>query len=543
MDERDRTELRRDLGLVDLMSFGVGATIGSGIFVLVGVVAAVHTGPAVLISLMISGLCAMLSALSYAELSSMVPVSGASYVYVYISLGELAAWLTVWTLILEFLIGASTVSVGWSSYIVSIFYDAFKVKIPVSISSSPVKWDNSIQKFVKVQGAMFNLPATLIVTILTGIILLGSKQSARINTIITFVKLIVIVVFVFASIQYINRENYAPFVPEQKNGEFGVIGIFKGAQEMFFAYLGFDIISTSAQEARNPQRDMPIAIGVSLTVCVICYCVVSVILTGIAKYTELNTASPISAALAPHKNTRWLRIFVDIGILSGLTSVVLIMLMAQGRMFISVANDGLLPPLFRRINKWSRTPVYSQLIIGGVSAICAGLLPVDILGDLTSLAAILVFLIVHISVIVLRYKHPRAARGFTIPFGLAIPIFGIAISMVLIVLSGKQSIARISIWLGIGILVYLIYGRWHSKLNLIASDAEHKLQENSQSGAGLQKTDTSLAYLKTDELSSGTGSGRTSNIFETFSRGNGPLTKSQVRHPTQEIKVSSPIPI
>ncbi|KAJ1675025.1 hypothetical protein EV182_002086 [Spiromyces aspiralis] len=407
----------------------------------------------------------MLSALSYAEFASMFSVSGSTYTYTFTTLGELAAWMVSWDLILEFLIGSAAVAVGWSSYITRLFADAFNVSLPISVTTSPVRWNNRANRFEIVSGAIINIPAILVIILLTSVLVLGTKQSARLNTVVTIAKILVIIIFIFASIKYIDRANYVPFVPPQTGGEYGVLGIFKGAQQMFFAYLGFDAISTAAQEAKHPQRDIPIAIIVSLLVSITCYSSVSVILTGLAPYDSLNTPSPISTALTGHPNTRWIRIIVDLGIIAGLTTVVMILLMAQSRMFLSVAGDGLLPHFFRRVNRRFQTPIHSQIAIGAVSAVCAGFLPIDILGDLTSLATILAFLIVHVGVIIMRFSQPNAQRSFRIPGHISVPILGAAVSVLLIVLSGVQSIIRMLVWLGIGLLVYVVYGRWHSHLN------------------------------------------------------------------------------
>ncbi|KAJ1910856.1 hypothetical protein H4219_006106 [Mycoemilia scoparia] len=464
--ESNSQALKRTLGKLDLIAVGIGAIIGTGIFVLTGTAAAVHAGPSIIISFLVAGLASALAAFSYSEMASMIPVSGSAYTFTSATMGEFMAWVIGWDLILEYLVGSATVAAGFSGYIVNFFADAFKVKLTPKTTRAPLKWNSKENKFEVVKGSYVNIPAIFIVALVTAILVFGIRESSTVNTIIVTIKLIVIILFIFGSIKYVNRDNYTPFVPERDHGEYGAIGIFKGAQQVFFAYIGFDAVSCTAQECKNPQKDLPWGICISLVVCTSLYVAVSAVLTGIANYTTLNVPAPISFALEGFANTRWLRIIIDLGAIAGLTSVILVLLMAQPRIFWSMARDGLFPRILGRTHHRFKTPYVPTLICGTVTAVLAGFLPIDVLGDMTSVGTLLAFALTQIGVMIMRYTDPNAQRGFKVPFGpYVLPPIGAAICILLLVLSGKQPIMRLFIWLGIGIIIYVVYGYRHSRIN------------------------------------------------------------------------------
>ncbi|KAJ1918462.1 hypothetical protein IWQ60_007497 [Tieghemiomyces parasiticus] len=468
MAEGDTSKMRRTLSAWDLTFLGVGCIIGGGIFVLTGVAAAKYAGPAIIISFIVAAVCAALAAFSYSELASMVPISGSAYTYTYATMGEFMAWIIGWDLILEYLVGAATVAVSWSSYLVAFFSDAFHVTLDPRTTSSPVIWTDS--SFVTT-GNIINIPAILIVLIVTLVLVLGVRESAMVNTIAVVIKVLVVLIFVFGACGRVNPDNYKPFIPPAEDGKYGGLGIIKGAKTVFFAYIGFDAVTTAAQEAKNPKRDLPIGIIASLVICTTLYIATAAVVVGLRPYYELDVAHPISFALEQMSNTRWLRIIVDIGAIAGLLSVMLILMMGQPRIFHTMAKDGLLPRVFSRLHPRFRTPFVPTILTGVCCAVLAGFLPVDILGDMTSVGTLLAFLLVHIGVIILRFTRPEMPRGFRVPLGpFVFPVLGSLISIALIVLSDPSTIYRLFIWLGIGVIVYAIYGRRHSKVNFPTND-------------------------------------------------------------------------
>ncbi|RKP34273.1 cationic amino acid transporter [Dimargaris cristalligena] len=468
--EGNASTMKRSLTAWDLTMIGVGAIIGGGIFVLTGVAAAKYAGPAIIVSFIIAGVCAGIAAFSYSELASMVPISGSAYTYTYATMGELLAWIIGWDLILEYLVGAATVAVSWSSYLVALFKDAFGVTLDPRTTSGPVIWDGST--FVRT-GNIINIPAILIVLLITVVLVVGIQESARLNMAAVLIKVLVVLIFIFAACGRVDPANYKPFVPPAQDGKYGGLGIIRGAKTVFFAYIGFDAVSTAAQEAKNPKRDLPIGIISSLIICTTLYIATAAVVVGLRPYYELDVAHPISFALENMSNTRWLRILVDIGAVAGLLSVMLILMMGQPRIFHTMAKDGMLPSLLARIHPRFRTPYIPTIITGVCCAVLAGFLPVDLLGDMTSVGTLLAFFLVHAGVIILRFTNPDMPRGFRVPLGpFVLPVLGGAISIALIVLSEPTTIYRLFAWLGIGLIVYAIYGHRKSHLNFPRENEE-----------------------------------------------------------------------
>jgi len=457
--------LKRSLGALDLVTLGIGAIIGTGIFVLTGHAAARNAGPAVALSFVVAGVAATFAGLCYAEMASMIPVSGSAYTYAYATMGELVAWIIGWDLILEYLVSAAAVSVGWSGYAVAFLHDTFGVDLPRAWSSAPVLWSEGHQRF-EATGAFLNVPAVVISGAVTMLLVRGIKESARINTIIVFVKVAVVLLFIAFAAGFVRTSNWHPFVPPNEGafGRFGVSGVFQGATMVFFAYIGFDAVSTAAQEARNPQRDLPIGILVSLAICTVLYIAVSLILTGVVPYTHLNVAHPIALGVEA-TGQRWLAVAVEVGAIAGLSSVMLVMLMGQPRIFFSMAHDGLFPPVAAKVHERFGTPYVTTILTGAVCAVAGGILPIDILAELTSIGTLFAFVLVSIGVMILRIKKPEIPRTFRVPGGTyVVPILGILTSGTLMYTATTATIVRLFVWMAIGLAIYFIYGRKHSKL-------------------------------------------------------------------------------
>ncbi|PVU98724.1 hypothetical protein BB559_001344 [Furculomyces boomerangus] len=419
--------------------------------------------PAIVISFVIAGIVSAISAFSYAEMSSMIPIAGSAYTYALSTMGELAGWIVGWDLMLEYLVGGSTVAVGWSGYLVHAFDVFWGVTLNKATTQTPIKYEKD--KFSIVKGVYVNIPAMLILVIITSILVFGIRESSIFNNIIVATKLIVILLFIFGGIKYINKANYTPFIPPTKGGDFGGIGILRGAQKVFFAYIGFDSVSTTAQEAKNPKRDLPIGIIASLIVCTALYIATCLVLCGVRKYTELNSDAPIPDSLKVHPGTRWLQILIYIGALAGLTSVLLIGLLAQPRLFMSMANDGMMPQAFARLHPKFKTPAFPTILGGGICIVLSGFLPVDLLGDMTSVGTLLAFGFVNVAVIIARYTMPDQPRSFKVPFGpFVLPVFGTIICFALIVISGVSTIIRLLVWMAIGLIVYFTYSRKRSRI-------------------------------------------------------------------------------
>jgi APA family basic amino acid/polyamine antiporter len=456
--------LKRELTAKNLIALGIGAIIGTGIFVLTGTAAANFAGPAIILSFVISGIGCVFAGLCYAEFASMIPIAGSAYTYSYATLGEFVAWIIGWDLILEYLFASSTVAVGWSGYFVSLLKD-FGIVIPEKISQAP--FSHIPGQGWEATGSLVNFPAVALVLMITALLVVGIKESTRVNNIIVIVKVAVVLLFIGFGISFINVDNWTPFIPENagKFGSFGISGIFTGAGVIFFAYIGFDALSTAAQETKRPARDMPIGILVSLAVCTVLYIAVAAVLTGIVNYKELNVAAPIALAIdRAGDSLLWLRPLIKIGALAGLTSVVLVMLMGQPRIFFAMAKDGLLPKSFAKVHPRFGTPHITTMITGCVAAIVAGLLPINILGELVSIGTLLAFVIVCASVVVLRKTNPDVPRPFKTPFSPWIPIAGVLICMAQMYALPADTWYRLAGWMALGLLIYFFYGRKRSKL-------------------------------------------------------------------------------
>ena len=419
--------LKRALGPVNLTSLGIGGIIGAGIFVLTGHAAAQYAGPAIVLSFILAGIACAFAGLCYAEFASMIPVSGSAYTYGYATLGELVAWIIGWDLILEYLFAAGTVAVGWGGYVVSFLKD-FGITIPVAFTSAPynhvtppdAQWWNLWQLFVKgwvSTGAVLNVPAMVIVGVITILLVIGIKESANFNNLIVALKLAVILTFIGVGAAYINKNNWHPFVPViDATGNFGWHGVLRAAGVIFFAYIGFDAVSTAAQESKNPQRNLPIGLLASLAICTVLYIAVSLVLTGVVNYTKLNVPAPIAVAvnsLGP--SLAWLTFFIKIGAIAGLSSVILVMMLAQARIFYAMSKDGLLPPIFSVVHPKFRTPWIAQILTGAVAMLIAGLFPIGLLGELVSIGTLLAFAIVCAGIFVLRFTDPQIPRPFRVP--------------------------------------------------------------------------------------------------------------------------------
>jgi APA family basic amino acid/polyamine antiporter len=496
-EARTDQSLKRALGPVNLTALGIGAIIGAGIFVLSGPAAAKYAGPAIAISFVLAGLACAFAGLCYAEFAAMIPMSGSAYTYAYATLGEFVAWIIGWDLILEYLFAAATVAVGWSGYVVSLLKD-FGIVIPPEFSAAigthliqiPATLATALKindgwtainpdllNQIKLAGAdpatlaqvtaIFNVPAMLIILAVTLLLVLGIKESATFNNVIVAVKLTVILTFIAIGFAFINRHNWHPFVPPAiRPGVFGWGGVLRGAGVIFFAYIGFDAVSTAAQEAKNPQRDMPIGMLASLGICTVLYIAVALVLTGVVNYQTLNVPAPIAVAVdAFGKNFGWLRTLVKIGAIAGLSSVILVMLLGQPRIFYCMAKDGLLPEMFSSVHPKFKTPWVAQIFTGGVAMLVAGLFPIGLLGELVSIGTLLAFAIVCAGVLVLRKINPGIHRPFRTPAVWLVAPLGILFCGWLMSALPGDTWLRLIIWMAIGLVIYFTYGHRHSKLH------------------------------------------------------------------------------
>lgn len=439
--------LKRTLTAKDLIILGVGAIIGAGIFVLTGIAAAKYAGPAIVLSFVFAGIACALAALCYSELAAMIPVSGSAYSYAYATMGELMAWIIGWDLILEYALASSTVAIGWAGYLNS-FLNSIDVHLPSFLTTAYLA--DPSQGFI-------NLPAVIIVLLLTGLLVVGIRQSAIFNFVMVLIKLAVIVVFIIAGAGHIQTENWSDFTP------FGFGGVLTGAGVIFFAYIGFDAVSTAAQEAINPKRDVPIGIIGSLIVCTVLYILVAGVLTGVISYTELNVAAPIAVAV-DHIGMSWLSPIIKLAAIAGLTSVMLVLLMGQSRIFYAMANDRLLPPLFAEIHPQFQTPHLSTIVVGFAVALLAGFMPIEKLGELVSIGTLFAFVLVCGGVLVLRTSHPELPRHFKCPAVPVVPIAGILVCLGLMAGLPLDTWVRLVVWLLIGFAIYFGYGIKHSQL-------------------------------------------------------------------------------
>ena len=488
--------LKRVLGPFNLTMLGIGAIVGAGIFVLTGHAAAELAGPAIVLSFVLAGIACTFAGLCYAEFAAMIPVSGSAYTYGYATLGEFVAWIIGWDLIIEYLFAASTVAVGWSGYAVSFLYDlgisvpklsaaagTQLIEIPRTVAQSVHMYAGwwvakpELLDQIKAAGidpatlahatAAFNVPAVIIVFVITLLLVIGIKESAAFNNVIVVIKVSVILAVVGVGVFYINKANWQPFIPENtgKWGHFGWSGVLRAAGVIFFAYIGFDAVSTAAQESKRPQRDMPIGILGSLGICTVLYIAVSLVLTGIVSYTKLGGPAPIAVAVdSLGSSVAWLRPIVKLGALAGLSSVILVMLLGQPRIFYTMAKDGLLPPVFSAVHPRFRTPWIAQIVTGVFAMLMAALFPIGLLGELVSIGTLLAFAIVCAGVFVLRFTDPNIHRPFRTPvFWLTAPL-GVAFCIFLMIGLPIDTWLRLFIWMAIGLVIYFSYSRRHSKL-------------------------------------------------------------------------------
>ncbi|HEU4681094.1 MAG TPA: amino acid permease [Gemmatimonadales bacterium] len=454
--------LKRALGPLNLTALGIGAIIGTGIFVLTGTVAAQNAGPAVVLSFALAGIASIFAALCYSEFASVVPMAGSAYTYSYATLGEFVAWIIGWDLVLEYALSATTVAIGWSGYIVSFLKD-LGIHIPAQFQAARgtvvTLADGSTAT------ALFNIPAVLIIAIVTTLLVVGIKESASVNNVIVFIKLAVVVLFIVLTVRHINPDNWTPFIPPNTGDRenFGFSGVVAGAAIVFFAYIGFDAVSTAAQEAKNPQRDMPIGIIGSLIICTVLYIAVSAIATGVMPYQQLDVPDPI-ARVADYAGLGVFASLIKMGAIAGLTSVILVQLLGQSRVFYSMSRDGLLPPFVQKIHPRFRTPYITSIVTGLAVAIPAAILPVRDAAKLVSIGTLLAFVIVCSGVLVLRIREPNLHRPFKTPFVWFVAPAGALSAAYLMFYLDLQTWLRLGTWLAIGLAIYFIYGRTHSRL-------------------------------------------------------------------------------
>jgi len=456
--------LKRSLTGWNLTLLGIGAIIGAGIFVLTGQGAALYAGPAVVYSFLFAALICVFAAFCYAEFASLIPIAGGPYSYAYATLGEFAAWTIGWVLTFEYLFSAATVAVGWSGYLSSFLGD-FGLHLPEFLASSPFAYDVATGWYKT--GAIINLPSALLMAFIGGMIAIGIQAAARLNSIMVAIKMIVILLFIGCGIFYVKSANWVPFIPENTGafGEFGFTGILRGAGVVFFAYIGFDALSTLAQEARDPQKDMPVGMVSSLSVSAICYVLIALVLTGIVSYKLLDTPAPFSVAVdALGPSFLWLRYVIKFGILLAIPSVVLVMLLGQTRIVYTIAHDGLLPKAFGKVHKKYSTPFFNTIFLTGLGEVLCGLFPVGILGQLVSMGTLLAFLIVCFGVIVLRYKQPSLRRPFKVPFFPWIPLAGVFACLIQMIFLPRISWVLLVTWVFVGYIIYFSYGVRNSHL-------------------------------------------------------------------------------
>ena len=452
--------LNKTLGPFSLVGLGIGCIIGAGIFVLTGKAAASYAGPAIALSFVLSGVACAFVGLCYAELAAMIPASGSAYTYAYATVGEVFAWIIGWDLILEYGMGAATVAVGWSGYFVSLL-GSLGVHVPPEWAAAS---GEAVRLADGTQGtAIVNLPAVLIVLLLTGLLMFGTKESTRVNNVMVAFKLFVVVIVIGVGAFYVSRANWTPFIPENTGtfGSFGWSGILRGSSVVFFAYIGFDAVSIAAQEAKLPQRDMPIGILGSLVICTILYVLMSLVMTGMVPYTKLGVADPVAVAIDA-TGIGWLSVLVKFAALAGLTTVIFVLLFGQARILFSIAEDRLLPAFFGEVHPKFRTPFASQALIGVVVAAIAASFPIGLLGEMVSIGTLFAFLLVCVAVMHLRRSSPVTNRPFRTPGVPWVPLLGIAFSLLLMLGLPLATWLRLLVWLAIGLAIYFGYGHRHS---------------------------------------------------------------------------------
>lgn len=458
--------LKRTLGAGGLIALGIGAIIGAGLFSITGMAAANHAGPAITISFIVAALGCLFAGLCYAEFASMIPVAGSAYTYSYATMGEFIAWIIGWDLVLEYAVGAATVGISWSRYLVK-FLEGFDVHLPTSLTLGP--WD----------GGIINLPAVFIIVLMSLLLIKGTKESALVNGVIVALKVAVVFIFIFLGWKYINNDNYTPYIPDNTGtfGEFGFSGIIRAAAIVFFAYIGFDAVSTAAQEAKNPKRDMPWGILGSLAICTVLYILFAHVMTGVTSYTTFagkDGIAPVAVAIehmgtpdasgAIQPDYPWLNRAIVVAILAGYASVILVMLMGQSRVFFSMSKDGLLPKFFSRVNPKTQTPSNNNLFFMLFVSAFAAFVPARVVGEMTSIGTLFAFILVCIGILVMRKKMPELPRAFKTPLVPLVPILGIVTCLFMMVFLPMDTWIRLLVWMLIGMDIYLAYGAKHSEL-------------------------------------------------------------------------------
>jgi basic amino acid/polyamine antiporter, APA family len=441
--------LKRALGALDLTALGIGAIIGAGIFVLTGVAAARLAGPGVTLSFVVSGFACAMAALCYAEFAAMIPVAGSAYSYSYATMGELVGWIIGWDLILEYAVGAAAVAVGWSGYL-RVILTGIGINLPAALTHAPGS----------APGAIIDLPALLIVLVISAILVAGISESARLNSIIVAIKLAAVGIVILVGIFYVRPANWRPFAP------FGWHGIMKGAAVIFFAYIGFDAVSTAAEEVIEPQRNLPLGIIASLLICTVLYIIVAGVVTGMTPYKTIDINAPLASAFV-NQGLNFLSAIVSLGAVAGLTSVLLVLLLGQSRIFFAISRDGLLPPLFSRIHPRFRTPYIPTIITGIAVGLTAAFLPIQDIAELTNIGTLFAFVLVCIGVWILRRVHPGLRRPFVTPLVPLVPILGVVFCGYLMASLPRLTWERFFVWLALGLVIYFTYGRWHSRVSAV----------------------------------------------------------------------------
>ncbi len=455
--------LRRTLGPMNLVALGIGAIIGAGLFSLTGIAAAEHAGPAITISFAIAAIGCAFAGFCYSEFSTMIPIAGSAYTYAYATMGEFLAWIIGWDLVLEYAVGAATVSISWSAYVASLLHD-LGIHLPPYLLASP--WQPVQLPNGELVHGFINLPAVFIICMVSTLLMVGIRESANVNAVVVVIKVAVVIVFIGVGVWFIKGGNYTPYIPENTGtfGEFGWSGILRAAGVIFFAYIGFDAVSTAAQEARNPQKDMPVGIIGSLVVCTILYVAFAAVMTGLANYTEFkDAAAPVAVAIAKTPYG-WLGTLIKLAIIAGFTSVILVMLLGQSRVFFSMSRDGLLPPIFSQIHPKFRTPWRSNIVFMVFVSLFAAFAPITVVGHMTSIGTLFAFVIVCAGILIMRKTDPHVPRPFKTPWVPVIPILGILTNMALMYGLGWENWLRLFVWLVIGVVIYFTYSRRHSHL-------------------------------------------------------------------------------
>src|SRR4051794_12190023 len=453
--------LKKTLGPVNLVALGIGAIIGAGLFSLTGIAAADNAGPAVVLSFVVAAIGGAFAGMCYSEFATMIPIAGSAYTYAYATMGELLAWIIGWDLVLGYAVGGATVSVSWSSYVVRLLA-RFNITLPPSLTNCP--WDTT--------PGFINLPAVFVILMISTLLIIGISESAKVNAIIVVVKVAIVITVIAIGFAYVNPANYTPFMPENtgKFGEFGFSGVMRAAAVIFFAYIGFDAVSTAAQEAKKPQRDMPIGIIGSLIVCTILYILFARVLTGMIPYRKFHgDAAPVETVISLFPYA-WLQITIVVGIIAGYTSVILVMLLGQSRVFYSMSRDGLLPKVFSDIHPKFQTPYRCNLIFMVFVSLFSGFLPISRLGHMTSIGTLLAFVIVCIGIIIMRKTNPNAPRPYRTPLVPLVPILGVLVCFAMMASLDIDTWIRLVVWLAIGLTIYFTYGVKNSHLRKAPKD-------------------------------------------------------------------------